>query len=227
MSAPTRRRRRRAPSHQAQVLRLAALTGLPGAALGLWLLWTGDFGTRTQWSLTFLVALLWAAAAGALYARVVRPLQTLSNMLGALREGDFSLRARGAAADDALGLALLEANALGEVLREQRVGAMEATALLRKVMEEIDVAVFAFDGDARLRLVNRAGERLLGAPAERMVGRTAGELALGFALEGPTPRTVEHAFPGASGRWEVRRDPFRQGGLPHQLLVVADLSRAL
>jgi two-component system nitrogen regulation sensor histidine kinase NtrY len=40
-------------------------------------------------------------------------------------------------------------NALRETLRAQRLGALEATALLRRVMAEIDVAVFAFDEDGR------------------------------------------------------------------------------
>jgi two-component system, NtrC family, nitrogen regulation sensor histidine kinase NtrY len=158
---------------------------------------------------------------------VTRPLQLLANQLGAMRGGDFTLRVRGAGSGDALGLALLEANALSETLREQRMGAMEATALLRKVMEEIEVAVFAFDGDARLRLVNRAGERLLGQPRERLLGQGAGEVGLAFALEGESPRTLEHPFPGGGGRWHVRRHPFRQGGHPHRLLVISDLSRAL
>ena len=228
MNEPARRgRRRRAPTHQAQVARLAFLTGLPGFLLAMALLWRGDFEARTQWTLTLIVGALWVGFALALRERVIRPLQTLSNLLGALREGDFSLRARGSGTDDALGLAMLEANALGETLREQRVGAMEATALLRKVMEEIDVAVFAFDGEARLRLVNRAGERLLDAPRERLLGRSAAEAGLAFCLTGDTPRTMDHTFPGGSGRWEVRRDPFRQGGRPHDLLVISDLSRAL
>jgi len=220
-------RRRRRPTHEAQVFRLCVLTGLPGTLLGLGLLWTGDFAPRTQWTLTLFLACLWLGFTLALREKVIRPLQTLSNLLGALREGDFSLRARASGTDDALGLALLEANALGEVLREQRVGALEATALLRKVMEEIDVAVFAFDGDERVRLVNRAGARLLGSVPERVQGRTAGEVGLGFCLRGETPRTVEHTFSGGGGRWEVRRDPFRLGGRPHELLVISDLSRAL
>lgn len=220
-------RPRRPSSHEAQVLRLSFLTGLPGTLVGMVLLWTGDHAARTQWTLTLFVAVGWLAFALALREKVIRPLQTLSNLLGALREGDFSLRARSARTDDALGLAMLEANALSEVLREQRVGAMEATALLRKVMEEIDVAVFAFDGDGTLRLVNPAGAGLLGSAPERLQGRTAAELGLDPFLAGETPRTVDHAFPGASGRWEVRRDPFRQGGRPHALLVVSDVSRAL
>ena len=159
--------------------------------------------------------------------RVVRPLQTISNLLAALREGDYSIRARGANADDALGLALLEVNALSETLRAQRLRALEATALLRRVMEEIDVAVFAFDGDRRLRLVNRGGERLLGQPSERLLGRPADALGLATARRRESRARFDAAFPGGAGRWEVRSGTFRQDGLPHQLLVLSDLSRVL
>lgn len=209
------------------MLRLALLAGLPGFALGMALLWTGDHAPGVRWALTLVTAALWIGCAAMLRRRVTVPLQILANQLGAMSAGDFTLRARGARSDDALGLAVLEANALSGMLREQRMGAMEATALLRKVMEEIDVAVFAFDGDARLRLVNRAGERLLAASRERLLGLRASEAGLAFALEGESPRTLDHPFPGGSGRWQIRRDPFRQGGHPHRLLVISDLSRAL
>ena len=162
----------------------------------------------------------WLAFAIVLRERVVRPLQTLSNMLAALREGDYSIRARGADRDDALGLAFLESNLLGETLRAQRLGAMEATALLRTVMAEIDVAVFAFDDAERVRLVNRAGERLLAQPSERLLGRTAEQVGLADVLEGASPRTMDVTFAGGSGRWEVRRGSFRQDGRPHTLLVL-------
>ncbi|HVG44675.1 MAG TPA: ATP-binding protein [Longimicrobium sp.] len=218
---------RRAPTHQALVLRLSLLTGLPGFVLGMALLWSSALSPGVRWALTLATAALWIGFAAALRRRVMYPLQMLANQLGAMGAGDFTVRARGAGSDDALGLTLLEANALSQTLREQRMGAMEATALLRKVMEEIDVAVFAFDEGARLRLVNRAGERLLGAPRERLLGLGAAEVGLAFALEGETPRTLDHAFPGGGGRWQIRRDPFRQGGLRHRLLVISDLSRAL
>jgi len=122
---------------------------------------------------------------------------------------------------------MLEVNTLSETLREQRLGAMEATALLQKVMAEIDVAIFAFDADRQLRLVNRAGEQLLARPAERLTGRDASELGLADCLREDGPRILDKPFPGRSGRWEVRRSAFRQGGLPMHMLVLADLSRAL
>jgi two-component system, NtrC family, nitrogen regulation sensor histidine kinase NtrY len=112
-------------------------------------------------------------------------------------------------------------------LRQQRLGAMEANAFLRTVMEEIDLAIFTFDNGTKLRLVNRAGERLLGNPEERLLGFTADELGLGTCLDGEAAHTMELTFPGGSGRWGMRRGTFRQGGVPHHLVVLSDLSRTL
>src|SRR5215212_3985410 len=182
---------RRAPHHERIIFRLALLAGLPGVVVSMALLWRGGYSGKAQWTLGLVVIGGWLITALVLRERVVRPLQTLSNMLAALREGDYSIRARGADREDALGLAFLESNLLGETLRTQRLGAMEATALLRTVMSEIDVAVFAFDEADRLRLVNRAGERLLDQPAERILGRTAEQVGLDESLQGPSPRTMD------------------------------------
>jgi two-component system nitrogen regulation sensor histidine kinase NtrY len=214
-------------THERRILLLTVLAGLPGVLVSMALLWTGDHSTRLRTTLVALVLLGWWGFAAALRGAVVRPLQTLSNLLAALREEDFSFRFRARGRGDALGDVALEVNALAETLRQQRLGALEASALLRTVMEEIDVAVFAFDGEDRLRLANRAGERLLAKPVEQLQGRRADELGLGEALRGEATRILEITFPGASGRWEIRRGIFRQGGLPHQLLVLADVSRAL
>ena len=213
--------------HERRVFRLALLGGLPAVAVSIALLFTGDYDARTQWTLATLIVVVWLVAAAMLRDRVVRPLRTLSNMLGALREGDYSVRARGADRKDALGLAFLEANTLGETLRTQRLGAMEATNLLRAVMAEIDVAVYAFDEQEKLRLVNRAGARILHQPPERLLGRTAEQLALDVALRDNALRALDIDLPGARGRWEARRSVFWQDGKPLTLLVLADLSKTL
>jgi two-component system, NtrC family, nitrogen regulation sensor histidine kinase NtrY len=214
-------------SHERRILLMAVTAGLPGSLVALTLLWSGDYTSKVQWTLSVLIVGLWAGFALAVRRRVVFPLQTVSNLLAALREGDYSIRGRQAGADDALGEVMIEVNALGETLREQRLGALEATTLLRTVMAEIDVAIFAFDNFRRLRLVNRAGERLLAQPSERLVGRSAEELGLHECLEGEAARTLQASFPGGTGRWGMRRSAFRERGLPHQLLVLTDLSKAL
>jgi nitrogen fixation/metabolism regulation signal transduction histidine kinase len=192
-------------NHERRVFVLSLSAGLPAVVLSLVLLRLGDYSAKVTWTLGSFIIGCWLIVSLVVRERVVRPLQTLSNMLAALREGDFSLRARSTMSDDALALALLEVNTLGNTLQAQRLGAMEATALLRTVMAEIDAAIFAFDAGNQLRLANRAGERLLGVPVERLLGRTAGAL----------------------GRWEVRRTTFRQDGRPHTLVVMSDLSKTL
>ena len=210
-----------------RILLLALTAGFPAALVALVLLWTGDYTPKVQWTLTVFIVGVWSGCSFSVRHRVVLPLQTLSNLLAALRESDFSIRARGASGDDPLGAVMLEVNVLASTLHDQRLGALEAGALLRTVMVEIDVAVFTFDGAQTLRLVNRAGERLLAQPAEQLLGRTAGELGLRVCLDGPSPRIEDVTFPGGAGRYEVRRTTFRQGGRPHQLLVLADVSRPL
>ena len=214
-------------AHEQGVFLQALLGGLPAVIVALCYLWFGDSTAKVQWTLTLLIMGCWLGFALAVQARVVRPLQTMANLLSALREGDFSVRARGARRDEPLGDVMTEINTLSRTLQDQRLSALEATALLRTVMEEIDVAIFAFDGEGKLRLANHAGQILLGKPAERILGRDAAELGLADCLTGEPARLLTTTFASGSGRWGMRRSPFREGGRPHHLVVIADLSRTL
>lgn len=177
---------------------------------------------------------LWAAAVALTLAlalllrrKAVYPLYTLSNLLEALREGDYSLRGTGAQRGDAIGEVVHEINALSQSLRQQRLSFEERGALLAKVVATLDSAVIAFDDTAKLRLANPAAERLLGAASLRLIGRTAQDLSLADCLSITGVKLLERQFPGGSGRWEVRHARFRENGRPHDLLVISDLSRAL
>jgi PAS domain S-box-containing protein len=206
---------------------MALASALPGALISLIFLWTGDYTPKVQWTLTVVIVGFLLGFAASLRNRVVLPLQTLANLLAAMREDDFSIRGRTVNRDDPLDAVLIEVNELAETLHEQRLGAVEATALLRTVMEQIDVAVFAFDPSHHLRIVNRTGERLMGRTMEQMLGRTADELVVSSWF-GEVPRVVDISLPGGGvGRWEVRHTTFRLGGLPHNLLVLTDVSRPL
>src|SRR5213592_4583024 len=149
-------------SYEGRISWLTLAAVAPAIVVALALLWFGDYSAKLQWTLTILIVACFLGFISSAREHIVHPLRTMSNLLAALREGDYSIRARGARAGNALGEALLEINSLGETLRLQRLGAFEATALLRTIMSEIDVAVFTFDPRRHLRLVNRAGETLLG-----------------------------------------------------------------
>jgi nitrogen fixation/metabolism regulation signal transduction histidine kinase len=223
MPAP---KKSRAP-HEQRIFYYALLAGLPALIVAGSLLWVGDYTPKVQWTLSLIMVMFWLGFALALREQVIRPLQTMANLLTALREGDFSVRARGANRDEPLGDVMTEINMLSGVLQEQRLGALEATALLRTVMEEIDVAIFAFDSNETLRLVNRSGQELIAQPAERILGRHAAELDFADCLTGDATRVLTRTFAGGTGRWGMRRTSFREGGLPHKLVVIADLSQPL
>ena len=225
---PALRRTSRIP-FETRITLLTLGAGFPAVALCILLLWLNGYSGRVQWTVDLFIVLIWLGFSFHLKQRIVRPLQTLSNILGALGEGDYSIRGRWASIGDALGEVMLEVNSLGATMREQRLGALEALALLRTVMAEIDVAIFAFDAEQRLRLVNRTGEKLLAQPEARLLGRSSTELGLDqcLASEGERAHTMQMVFPGGVGRWNVRHSTFREGGVQHRLLVLTDLSQTL
>jgi len=215
-------------THDQAIFAYCLLGGLPAVVFSFVWLWSDPHAADVRATVALLVLAFWFGFAFAAQERVVRPLQTMSNLLLALREGDFSFRARGAKRRDPLGDVLAEINGLGETLQTQRRGALEATALLAAAIKEIDVAIFAFDSDRVLRLVNPAGQFLLGQPAERLLGREAKAIGLAECLEGEPDRILgPSALPRAYGRWNMRRTTFREEGRPHHLVVFGDLSRPL
>jgi nitrogen fixation/metabolism regulation signal transduction histidine kinase len=218
-------RRNRRISFEKRLIVLALLAGLPAIVTAGVLLALSDYSPGTIWTLGAIILISWIAFAAAVGERVAYSMRTLANLLGSLRDGDFSFRLR---MDDrgSLGEVYAQVNEMAETLHLQRLGAMEATALLQKVMTEIDVAIFAFDSDERLRLINRAGEQLIRLNAEQAMGESAEQLGLAPYLTGPAS-VSRAAFRGVSGLWSVRRGDFRESGQPHQLLVLSDITRPL
>src|SRR5205085_592563 len=165
---PVNRETRRSPkprhriSHETHLTWLTIGAVVPAALIALCLLWFGDYSTKLQWTLTLVIAGFACGYIASVREHVVRPWQTVTNLLAAQREGDYSNRARGAGEDDALGEALLEVNELGETLRRQRLGAFKATAVLRPIIAEIDVAALTFHPQRKLREEKRiAWQRLV------------------------------------------------------------------
>ncbi len=224
--APRRGPKRVRLPYARRVSLFTALVALPGFLLTAILLWLQPWSLTTKLTLLFFEFFVWWILALALHEHVTRPLQTLANVVAALREEDYSFRARNAVPEDALGELSLEVNALADMLSDQRIRAMEATALLRRVVEEVETPLFTFSPAMVLQLVNSAGERLLKQPSVRLLGRTASELGLEDCLTADNGATL--ALSGnPQARWLVRRSSFRQKGVPHILVVLSDVSRAL
>ena len=206
---------------------LSLMGGLAGILVALVFIWTTSFQRSTQLILTFLILMCWIGFAFSVKNKVAFPLRTVLNLLGALREGDYSMRLRGACRDDAMGELAWEVNRLVQFLQRQRFDVVESTALLRKILAEIDVALFGFDWGGILQWVNDSGRQLLKLKNERIIGRHAETFGLDLCLKGPTPRIVDLSLPGGVGRWELRRAAYREKGLSHQLVFLSDMTRTL
>lgn len=222
--------RRGAPQARNLELALTLLVlggAAPAVAVSLFYLWRTDLPPEVRWTLTAIVVVVWLAAASAARQLVVRSLNLIANLLGALREGDYSIRGLSARSGSSMAMVMREVNDLGSTLQRQRTEAVESTALLTHVMEEIGVAVFAFDPTHQLLLVNKAGERLFGKSSAELLGSAASALTVDEYLSGDSRRLVDRSFHGRPGRYEVRRAMFYRDGRPHHLIVIADLSQAL
>src|SRR5437764_4441106 len=203
-------------------------SGIPGIALSLVLLWFGSYSLDHKLEFTLLATLLWLAISISTRDAVVNSLRGLSNVVAAMKDEDFSFRATEAISGDALGDLALEINNLSRALAEERLGSLETTNLLRKVMAEAGAIIFAFSADDRMQIINRAGtEFLRKKEEEEILDRTARELGIQDLLEGPDWEVVSRPDSGGEKRWIIRRARFRQQGQPHRLILLTEASEAL
>ena len=221
-----KRRRKKRANYEQRVAGYAALLVAPAFLVCAIFVWLQPWTTQSKLMLLGAIGFVSLLLGAALRDHIVRPLQTLANVVGALREEDYSFRARLAVQNDALGELSLEINTLADLLAKHRTGVIETEALLQRVVEEVDIPIFAFDPANKLRLVNSAGEKLLQRPSAQLIGRASSELAVEDALTCENETLVELHFSG-NARWFVRRSSFRQQGVPHTLVVLSDVSRAL
>lgn len=222
-----RAHKRRHLSYERRLQLFTALMALVGLAAAAAFLWTRDWSLLSRLAALFALLLIYWLLGIELHQHVARPLQTLANVVAALREEDFSFRLRDAAVDDAFGGLSLEVNELADLLSAQRSRAVEATVLLQRVVAEIEAPLFAFDPGHVLELVNPAGERLLQRTSSELLGHTAEQNGLSALLSAPN-ETVIGLPPGStSPQWLLHRSSFRQEGVPHTLLILSDISRVL
>jgi len=173
-------------------------------------------------ALLVLIVVLWAAHRLSRWA--LRPLAGASTVIEALRDGDYSLRLREARLGGLDELAY-SINLLAEKMRAEALERRESGLLLGKVLDEIELPVLAFRDDGVLTLSNPAARSLIGLKLHD--GIDAEALGMDELLEEGVADSVRLVLPGGSGRFMVRRRRFRLGGVPHRLLVLAEVGGVL
>ncbi|MCG8526371.1 MAG: ATP-binding protein [Opitutales bacterium] len=212
---------------QRRVIRYSFLMLLPSLISILILLWAGDFSLKI-----WLTALVFSLCTAYIFyswliRSVFRPIQSATNLISAIREDDYSMKSRPSSTKDALGELYYEIHLLSEGLHREFLKASESEILLKGIMKDVDVAVFAFDGQGSITLINHEGCNLLNTTEEECLGKLASHFKLDELIQQKDQQTVAHTFPARSGRWTIRKSEFREDGIPHTLLLLQDVSKSL
>lgn len=219
--------KRKKRSFEAQITRLSLISL---ASLLVFSLWVMVYADVSIW-LVLLTALLGSMLVGftayRIHQRTVYQLRRLSNLLEAMVEGDYSLRARSDDGRGALDELVTSINALAGRLSQQRSQSVESQLLVQTVIEHIDVAIVALDGDNNITLLNPAAERLLFI--HQTESRKALREQLGFVQSLPTGRqqVVELSLGDRQDRFNVHVEEFRESGRQHKLLFITDVGTLL
>ena len=201
--------------------------GLPAVTAFAWLLWLQDYSVHLKFLATFFmtVAFLYVV----FYSRdlVVNHLKSLGNVAEAIKIGDYSLRGRQSGRGDELDEVYFQLNSLSEDLQKRRYAFHEAEALLGKIVDEIEVAIFVIDQSGHVSITNRAAGSMLNLSKDEIIGCTTAELGLDPLLDNPSDSVRDNTFHVGSGPWHVRTENFREAGRPQRLLVITDLRQIL
>src|SRR3954467_12007643 len=117
--------------------------GLPATAVAIWFCLRYAPTPELRVICTAILIVFWVGCALAVRRRLIFPLQTLANLVEAIRCGDYTLRGRRAARGGTLGEVVREINELGETLQRQRLQTPETTALGHTRLEEAQTPVIA------------------------------------------------------------------------------------
>jgi two-component system nitrogen regulation sensor histidine kinase NtrY len=217
------------PSRIPFELRLVAL-GLalvaPALLLSLWLLYRLELKWLLRSGAAAAICALGFYLVRALRAAVVVPLRSLTSVVDAYRNGDYTVRSNHEQRADALGDLAHEINTLGNTLRQQRLRAMEATALLEKLIAAIDMAILVFNERGQLRVYNPVAAQLLNLH-EQDKGQIAADLGLPEFPGNQASSRMVTELAGQSGRWQITQGSFREEGVAQHLLIIADVRQAL
>lgn len=229
-------------SFEQRLFWLSLLGALPSSIFLIWLLQEHQYsGYMITLVILYLIAHIGICAYQIRFS-IITQFRTLTNLLEALTNDDYSLRGRRTGKSGALNELVAQINSLSELLARQRFTVKETQLLLAKVIAHIDVAVFTFDPQNRLTLVNRAGADLYQKDIDELHNMSISKLG----LEGMLARNgqvVELTFgkPGLSkekgvstegtqfhsGRFHISTDQFIERNEHHTLLFLTNVHAAL
>lgn len=153
--------------------------------------------------------------------------RSISNILGAMSQGEYSLRARSDKKESALDELVNAINGLADRLSEQRRVSAESQRLLHTVIEHIDVAIVALDEVNQVSFYNPAANKLLLLDDPQGSERLLNQLSFHHTFSAGTHQVIDLTLGKQQGRFNVHVEAFRDKGKQHKLLFITDVRTLL
>jgi nitrogen fixation/metabolism regulation signal transduction histidine kinase len=171
-----------------------------------------------------------------LFAPMRALFRALAGSVASYRDGDFAFGVSWDGRDE-LGELVASHNALGDVLREQRLALVQRELLLDTMVQNTPVAMLLVDPARHVVHANIAARKLLG-DGHRLEGKTFDALLEGtpdafreaFARGGDGMFTIGEDSEGGNGNEEIfhlARRQFRLNGRRHELILLRQLTAEL
>ena len=217
-------------SFEGQLTKLSLLASLPIFILLIWLMIYAEISIY----LTLLTVLIGSVVIVGCHAKMHQKLsyqfRSLSNLLDAMLQGDYSLRARASHDDKALNELIDATNSLAIRLNKQRIETIESQLLLNTVISHIDVAIIALNSDDELTLTNPAAKQLLGLPLSTeniATHEPLKQLGQMKNLKQGENKVMPLNFSGQQGKFNVHMEHYREAGEQQKLFFITDVSSLL
>ncbi|WP_338563033.1 ATP-binding protein [Erwinia sp. E_sp_B01_3] len=154
-------------------------------------------------------------------------LSTLTNLIDAITHDDFSLRGKRQLGDSALNELIDMINALAALMQKQRMNVRQQQYLVRKVLNNIDVAIIALNHEQEVAFLNDTAATLLDTSADALKGVPLNELSFSSLFQQTGDSVVEYQFAKSRGRFKIVLDSYFEDGKRQQLLFITDVSQLL
>tara|TARA_R110001606_G_scaffold219638_1_gene367477 strand:- start:565 stop:1932 length:1368 start_codon:yes stop_codon:yes gene_type:complete len=215
-------------SIERQLTLLTLLANLIPSSLVVFLLFYFEVSAYLIGIVVFLLLFLTLYCVSSVWRQSQYQFRSLHNLLEAIVQGDYSFRGSRRFGDSAFGALISTINDLANTLYKQRLKSEESQLLVKKVVDQIDVAIIAWDQRQTIQLINPAARRLLNFPEDQL-GKLLLPPLLDFANELKVGETQvqELQFQEVRGRYRLHLERFITDGDTHNLLFLTNLSSIL
>jgi nitrogen fixation/metabolism regulation signal transduction histidine kinase len=214
-------------SSEAQLAQLPLLASLPVFSLLIWVM----IYAKISVYLILLTVLLVTVTIVYSYLKIQQisafQFRSLSNLLDAMNQGDYSLRASSVNGDMARNELVNAINNLAKRLNKQRLESIENQLLLRTVIDHIDVAIIAVNDENELILSNPAANKLLQLPTSSPSNDLSQQLSTFDSLISGQSKVMKLTFADHPAKYNVHVESFRYAGQQQKLLFITDVSLLL